>query len=144
MDRLIQRSKEEGREEELKLLTYHASKGLQADAVFLLGDCEMTTTSPFKNDIFRQAEMGGNDPCGYDTSQRHEALRTSYVAITRAITYCYWYADRKEGKVRAFEKASRHVDQSLDCWDVVPSVVVDSKRRGQTGNGRRTGSKRFN
>ncbi|WP_147479724.1 UvrD-helicase domain-containing protein [Pseudomonas amygdali] len=73
---LIRLAEHEGREEDLKLLTYHASKGLQADAVFLLGDCEMTTTSPSKNDIFRQAQLGGNDPCGYDTSQRQEALRS--------------------------------------------------------------------
>lgn len=31
------------------------------------------------------------DPCGYDTAQGEEALRTAYVAITRSITYCYWY-----------------------------------------------------
>ncbi|UVM47707.1 UvrD-helicase domain-containing protein [Pseudomonas sp. B21-015] len=141
---LINQAKKDDREDDLKLLTYHASKGLQADAVFLLGDCEMTTSSPFKNDIFRQAKMGGADPCGFDTSQRSEALRTAYVAITRAVTYCYWYVDRKEGKVRAYEKASRHVDKSLDCWDVVPSPTALTKNvYGKKSVGQRVGSRRF-
>ncbi|MCH5551147.1 UvrD-helicase domain-containing protein [Pseudomonas syringae pv. syringae] len=143
LSELIRQAEDEGRENDLKLLTYHASKGLQADAVFLLGDCEMTTTSPSKNDIFRQAKMGGSDPCGYDTSQRQEALRTAYVAITRAITYCYWYVDRKEGKTPAFEKASRHVDPMLDCWDVVPSAAAQKRAFGKAKPGRRTGSRRF-
>jgi len=142
---LIKQAKADKREDELKLLTYHASKGLQADAVFLLGDCEMTTSSPFKNDVFRQAKMGDvADPCGYDTSQRHEALRTAYVAITRAVTFCYWYVDRKEGKVRAYEKATRHVDAALACWDVIPSKATTyTASYGKSSAVRRIGSKRY-
>lgn len=141
---LLRRAKDDKREHELKLLTYHASKGLQADAVFLLGDCEMTTKSPFKNDIFKQAQLGDlSDPCGYDTSQKHEALRTAYVAITRAISYCYWYLDRKEGKVPAYEKASRYVDPALPCWNVVPSTRPPGGSGGQAKSSRPNGSKRY-
>lgn len=143
MAALITQAKKDNREN-LKLLTDHASKGLQAEAVFLLGDCEMTTSSPFKNDIFRQAKMGGTDPCGFDTSQRNESLRTAYVAISRAVTYCYWYVDRKEGKVRAYEKASRYVDESLDFWDVVPSPAAPKKKvYGKYPVSQRVGSRRF-
>ncbi|WP_093469535.1 3'-5' exonuclease [Pseudomonas sp. NFR16] len=86
LDRPTKRAADEGRKDDIKILTYHASKGLQADAVFLLGDCEVKSSSPYKNDLYRQAKMGSQgDPCGYDTSQCHEALRTAYVAITRAI-----------------------------------------------------------
>lgn len=80
---------------------------------------------------------------GYDTSQRQEALRTAYVAVTRAVTYCYWYVDRKEGKTRAFEKASRHVDPLLDCWDVVPSAAAQQRAPWKAKAGRRAGSRRF-
>ncbi|MGE8188823.1 UvrD-helicase domain-containing protein [Pseudomonas sp. NPDC086278] len=119
LTRLTKRAAAEGREDDIKILTYHASKGLQADAVFLLGDCEVKSSSPYKNDLYRQAKMGAEgDPCGYDTSQCHEALRTAYVAITRAIKSCYWYVDRKEAKTRVMEKASRYIDESADFWEV--------------------------
>jgi superfamily I DNA/RNA helicase len=103
----------------IKFLTYHSSKGLQADAVFLLGDCEITSSSPSKNDFYAQAGMGDSaDPCGYDVAQQQEALRTAYVAITRAITYCYWYISWEE-KVPASEKASRHIGSDEAYWNVV-------------------------
>ncbi|MFJ3008300.1 3'-5' exonuclease [Pseudomonas fluorescens] len=74
----------EKRSKKINFLTYHASKGLQADAVFLLGDCEITSSSPSKNDFYAQAGMSDpTDPCGYDTAQQQEALRTAYVAISR-------------------------------------------------------------
>jgi ATP-dependent exoDNAse (exonuclease V) beta subunit len=75
---IIQRARDEKRSKKIKFLTYHSSKGLQADAVFLLGDCEATTSSPSRNDFYAQAGMGSsNDPCGYDTAQQQEALRTA-------------------------------------------------------------------
>lgn len=116
--RVIQRARDEKKSKKIKLLTYHSSKGLQADAVFLLGDCEVTNTSPSKNDFYTQACMGNpNDPCGYDTAQQQEALRTAYVAITRAVTYCYWYISWSE-KVPASEKASRHIVANEPFWNV--------------------------
>ncbi|MDU8614183.1 UvrD-helicase domain-containing protein [Pseudomonas syringae pv. actinidiae] len=125
ISQLSRKASSEGREDDIKVLTYHASKGLQADAVFLIGDCEVISSSPYKNDLYRQAKMGTvGDPCGFDTSQRHEALRTAYVAITRAIKSCYWYVDRKEAKTKALEKASRYIDESADFWDVDPKASL--------------------
>lgn len=116
---VLQRACDEKQKKIIKLLTYHSSKGLQADAVFLLGDCEVTNSSPSKNDFYAQAGMGRpGDPCGYDTAQQHEALRTAYVAITRAVTYCYWYITWHE-KVPAYEKASRHIVTDEPFWEVV-------------------------
>lgn len=115
----IERARIENRSKKIKFLTYHSSKGLQADAVFLLGDCEITSSSPSKNDFYAQAGMGDpTDPCGYDTAQQQEALRTAYVAITRAITYCYWYISWEE-KVPASEKASRHIESRESYWNVI-------------------------
>jgi superfamily I DNA/RNA helicase len=77
-----------------KQLTYHSSKGLQADAVFLLGDCQHLTQSPFKNQVYRMAGLGKDgDADPFDSAQKDEILRLAYVAITRAARHCYWYID---------------------------------------------------
>ena len=116
---VIERSRVDKRGKAIKFLTYHSSKGLQADAVFLLGDCEVTTSSPSRNDFYAQAGMANQgEPCGYDKAQQREALRTAYVAITRAVTYCYWYVSWDE-KVPASEKASRHVKGDQAYWNIV-------------------------
>jgi len=77
-----------------KQLTYHSSKGLQADAVFLLGDCQHLTQSPYKNQVYRMAGLGKEgDADPFDNAQKDEVLRLAYVAITRAVRHCYWYID---------------------------------------------------
>ena len=132
LTQILQRARDDRRSKKIKFLTYHSSKGLQADAVFLLGDCEVTTSSPSRNDFYAQAGMGSpSDPCGYDTAQQQEALRTAYVAITRAITYCYWYLSWDE-KVPASEKASRHIKAHEAYWNTViprPAPPSDGIRR---------------
>ncbi|RMQ45260.1 UvrD/REP helicase protein [Pseudomonas cichorii] len=78
----------------IKVLTYHSSKGLQADAVFLLGDCQHSTLSPYKNQVYRLAGLGdASDTESFDNAQKEEILRLAYVAITRAVRHCYWYID---------------------------------------------------
>ncbi len=120
---LIVRSREEDREQDLMFLTYHASKGLQANAVFLLGDCETKTSSPYKNDILRQACMGApGDARPYDSAQDEEALRTAYVAVTRAITYCYWFVEVSgKGRLEGRVKASKLIDAAREHWRVYRS-----------------------
>lgn len=129
---VIERAREDKRGKAIKFLTYHSSKGLQADAVFLLGDCEVTTSSPSRNDFYAQAGMANpGDPCGYDRAQQQEALRTAYVAITRAVTYCYWYISWDE-KVPASEKASRYIKGHEAYWNVVtprPAPPSDGIKR---------------
>ena len=129
---VIERAREDKRDKAIKFLTYHSSKGLQADAVFLLGDCEVTTSSPSRNDFYAQAGMANaGEPCGYDRAQQQEALRTAYVAITRAVTYCYWYISWDE-KVPASEKASRYIKGDQAYWNVVtprPAPPSDGIKR---------------
>ncbi|KWA71742.1 hypothetical protein WL28_11560 [Burkholderia ubonensis] len=92
-------------QQRLKLLTYHRSKGLEADAVFLIGDCVHMTDSPYKNQAYLAAGLGEKrDLAPFDTAQRHEILRLAYVAITRAARQCYWFIDPPtggEGRTRA-------------------------------------------
>ena len=134
LEDLRERARLERRSDQIKFLTYHSAKGLQAKAVFLLGDCDLKTSSPSKNDLYAQAGLNRpGDPCGYDTSQGEEALRTAYVAITRAITYCYWYLD--DGAKPAIERASRHIDSAQPYWNrvnaPVPVAASKPKRRAK-------------
>lgn len=94
----------------LKQLTYHSAKGLQADAVFLIGDCQHLTSSPYKNQVYRMAGLGKDaesDP--YDTAQKDEILRLAYVGITRAVTHCYWYLESQDAQGPNLPKASDRI-----------------------------------
>lgn len=94
----------------LKQLTYHSAKGLQADAVFLLGDCQHLTSSPYKNQVYRMAGLGkSGDSEPYDSAQKDEILRLAYVGITRAVSHCYWYVEPQEAQAVNMPKASDRV-----------------------------------
>jgi superfamily I DNA/RNA helicase len=94
----------------LKQLTYHSAKGLQADAVFLLGDCQHLTSSPYKNQVYRMAGLGkSGDSEPYDSAQKDEILRLAYVGITRAVSHCYWYVEPQETQAVNMPRASDRV-----------------------------------
>jgi len=96
----------------LKQLTYHSAKGLQADAVFLLGDCQHLTSSPYKNQVYRMAGLGkAGDSESYDTAQKDEILRLAYVGITRAVSHCYWYVEPQDAQAVNMPRASDRVSQ---------------------------------
>ena len=96
----------------LKQLTYHSAKGLQADAVFLLGDCQHLTSSPYKNQVYRMAGLGkAGDSEPYDTAQKDEILRLAYVGITRAVSHCYWYVEPQDNQAVNMPRASDRVTQ---------------------------------
>lgn len=98
-------------ETRIKMMTFHASKGLQADAVFVLGDCEVKTSSPYKNKLYNMAGLAnGKDPSAFDNAQAEEALRLAYVAITRAIRHCYWFLESSSDSVSIAPAASSKVD----------------------------------
>jgi superfamily I DNA/RNA helicase len=102
----------------LKQLTYHSAKGLQADAVFLLGDCQHLTSSPYKNQVYRMAGLGNDgDTEAYDSAQKDEVLRLAYVGITRAVSHCYWYVDAQDGQGVNVPKASDRVAGDKPFFD---------------------------
>lgn len=94
----------------LRQLTYHSAKGLQADAVFMLGDCQYLTSSPYKNQVYRLAGLGKpGDAQAFDTAQKEEVQRLAYVAVTRAIQHCYWHVERPSGEAAGQARASSQV-----------------------------------
>ncbi|KAA0943551.1 DNA helicase UvrD [Pseudomonas sp. ANT_H14] len=102
----------------LKQLTYHSAKGLQADAVFLLGDCQHLTRSPYKNQVYRMAGLGKDgDMEAYDTAQKDEVLRLAYVGITRAVSHCYWYIEGQDSQGANVPKASDRVAGDKPFFD---------------------------
>lgn len=119
---VIDRAEQEKKEKEragdkatlrIKMMTFHASKGLQADAVFVLGDCEIKTSSPYKNKLYNMAGLAnGKDPSAFDNAQAEEALRLAYVAITRAIRHCYWFLESSSDSVSIAPAASSKIDAS--------------------------------
>ncbi|MFJ4390922.1 UvrD-helicase domain-containing protein [Pseudomonas soli] len=96
----------------LRQLTYHSAKGLQADAVFMLGDCQYLTSSPYKNQAYRLAGLGKpGDTQAFDTAQKEEVQRLAYVAVTRAVRHCYWHVERASGETAAQPRASSQVQR---------------------------------
>ncbi|MNE50369.1 RecBCD enzyme subunit RecB [compost metagenome] len=95
----------------LRQLTYHSAKGLQADAVFMLGDCQYLTSSPYKNQVYRLAGLGKpGDAQAFDTAQKEEVQRLAYVAVTRAVRHCYWHVEAANSEAPAAPRASGQVD----------------------------------
>ncbi|WP_282357848.1 UvrD-helicase domain-containing protein [Pseudomonas sp. PS01303] len=110
----------------LKQLTYHSAKGLQADAVFLLGDCQHLTSSPYKNQVYRMAGLGkSGDSEPYDSAQKDEILRLAYVGITRAVSHCYWYVEPQESQAVNMPRASERVAKGK-------AFFVDHRAESQT------------
>lgn len=78
---------------QVKDLTIHTSKGLEAKSVFVLGDITPGTWNPLKEAIYTWCSVGMT----YEEAQQHEAFCLGYVAITRAENNVYWYLnDPKE------------------------------------------------
>lgn len=109
----------------LKQLTYHSSKGLQADAVFLLGDCQHLTRSPYKNQVYQLAGLGKEgDLEAFDTAQKDEVLRLAYVAITRAVRHCYWFIDAAGNEDASVAKASARIASDKAFFEDRRGVAV--------------------
>nr|WP_314487276.1 UvrD-helicase domain-containing protein [uncultured Pseudomonas sp.] len=105
-------------ERRLRQLTYHSAKGLQADAVFMLGDCQYQTSSPYKNQVYRLAGLGrAGDAQPFDTAQKDEVQRLAYVAVTRAVRHCYWHVEKSSTDAAQVPRASNQVQSQLPCFD---------------------------
>lgn len=93
----------------LRCMTIHASKGLEADVVILLGDSIARKGLEHRNRLYTLAGIGrATDSTPYDSTQADEALRLAYVGITRAAQAVYWCVDPSSempGQVSAVAQA---------------------------------------
>lgn len=109
---LKERARKDQHPDRIRLMTYHGSKGLEADAVFMVGDCEQLTSSDWRNQAYALAKLVMNGEArAYDVAQGEEVMRLAYVAITRAKLHCYWFLDESKGGVKSFPKASERIDE---------------------------------
>jgi superfamily I DNA/RNA helicase len=76
----------------VQLLTIHTSKGLEARSVIVAGECASWGLNPLKNYLYARAGLGS-----FDQSQRDEAKRLAYVAVTRAKEAAIWFAEPRDG-----------------------------------------------
>ncbi|MBC3487127.1 UvrD-helicase domain-containing protein [Pseudomonas sp. SWRI50] len=108
----LQRAKWEKKPDHIRLMTYHGSKGLEADAVFLVGDCEQLSSSNWRNQAYALAGLVMNGEArAYDFAQGEEVMRLAYVAITRAKVNCYWFLDPPKPASKGFPRASAKIDK---------------------------------
>jgi hypothetical protein len=82
-----------GRSDKINVMSVHKSKGLEADYVLILGDCAYPYSSPIKNALYERAGFTQS----FDDSQRDEACRLAYVALTRAKKLCIWMGEPADG-----------------------------------------------
>lgn len=70
----------------VEFMTYHRSKGLEADICILLNDSFYDNVFPLRNKVYAYAWKNQKDyDQSYDEAQKDEAKRLGYVAITRAM-----------------------------------------------------------
>jgi hypothetical protein len=101
----------------LRCMTIHASKGLEADIVILLGDCTARPASAARNRLYELAGMGSHgSSVPYDRAQAQEALRLAYVGMTRAAEAVYWYVE-PEGARAGQVSAMAHAASSTGLFD---------------------------
>lgn len=118
LNSILNRAKREKKPGNIRLMTYHGSKGLEADVVFLVGDCEQLTLSDYRNQAYVQADLSMNgEALAYDDAQGDEVMRLAYVAITRAKLYCYWFMEENAAGGNGLPKASERVDTSQPFFE---------------------------
>jgi superfamily I DNA/RNA helicase len=96
------------------VMTVHGSKGLEAEYVLVLDDFSYDKEHHVKNALYKHAGFSQT----FDESQRDEAMRVAYVALTRGKKLCLWMgkpAERGGAMVTLPEQRPyfRRVDVSL-------------------------------
>jgi superfamily I DNA/RNA helicase len=74
----------------VRAMTFHQSKGLEADVVLLLDDSRLPDEHPLREWVFSQTRFLGQDAGTYTQTMTDEARRLAYVALTRARLAVMW------------------------------------------------------
>ena len=78
----------------VRLLSIHRAKGLEADRVIILDDCQRPLEHPVRDAMYAQSKLFS---LTYQQAMQDEALRLGYVAITRAKQQVVWYTQKIQG-----------------------------------------------
>lgn len=85
----------------IRVRSYHKSKALEAEVVFLVGDPAAGASSWYRNQLFKIAGFStGGDLTPGDTVLENEAVRLVHCGISRAKERCLWFplAGNKSGR----------------------------------------------
>ncbi|WP_145010768.1 UvrD-helicase domain-containing protein [Pseudomonas oryzihabitans] len=83
-----------GRQEGVRTCTIHRAKGLQAEVAIVLDDGQPQQPHPLRNALYAAS---GHFQQSYDDAMADEALRLSYVAVTRGVSRVLWYTRQPRG-----------------------------------------------
>ncbi|MGE8066153.1 UvrD-helicase domain-containing protein [Pseudomonas sp. NPDC089569] len=76
----------------IRVRSYHKSKALEADIVFMVGDPAGGASSWYRNQLYKIAGVStGGDLTPGDTVLESEAVRLVHVGATRAKKRCVWF-----------------------------------------------------
>ncbi|MDT3720813.1 UvrD-helicase domain-containing protein [Pseudomonas oryzihabitans] len=83
-----------GRQPGVRTCTIHRAKGLQAEVAIVLDDGQPQQPHPLRNALYAAS---GHFQQSYDEAMADEALRLSYVAVTRGVSRVLWYTRQPRG-----------------------------------------------
>ena len=83
-----------GRQPGVRTCTIHRAKGLQAEVAIVLDDGQPQPPHPLRNALYAAS---GHFQQSYDEAMTDEALRLSYVAVTRGVSRVLWYTRQPRG-----------------------------------------------
>lgn len=83
-----------GRQPGVRTCTIHRAKGLQAEVAIVLDDGQPQQPHPLRNALYAAS---GHFQQSYDEAMTDEALRLSYVAVTRGVSRVLWYTRQPRG-----------------------------------------------
>lgn len=119
---VIERDKKENpTNRRVRVRAAQRSKGLEAHAVFILGDFVAASSSWAKNQIFKSAgTVDTEDQSPFDVIQQNELYRLAHIGITRARSKCYWFLSRESADAPHRLKASTRISD-------VPGSFIDHR-----------------
>lgn len=79
---------------QVRTMTIHRAKGLQAEVAIILDDCLPAEKHPLRNALYAQCGFFAGS---YDQAMQDEARRLAYVAITRGVSRVLWYTRKAQG-----------------------------------------------
>lgn len=108
---VLEKDKLNGANRRVRVRACQRAKGLEADAVLIVGDFIAPQSSWSKNQIYRRSSPhGSGDQSPFDTIQQYELYRLAHIGITRARRYCYWFIRKPDDGAPLQMRASIRIE----------------------------------